>query len=79
MFNVLFKMLKEKGYSFDIAFTSCLKRAIKTLYYVQEELDLHWIPVVRHWRLNERMYGALQGLNKAETAAKHGEEQVQVS
>ena len=72
-------MLKEKGYSFDVAFTSVLKRAIKTLYFVQDELDLHWIPVVRHWRLNERMYGALQGLNKSETAAKHGEEQVQVS
>ena len=72
-------MLKEKGYSFDVAFTSVLKRAIKTLYFVQDELDLHWIPVVRHWRLNERMYGALQGLNKSETAAKHGEEQVKVS
>ena len=72
-------MLKEKGYTFDVAFTSVLKRAIKTLYYVQESLDLHWIPVVRHWRLNERMYGALQGLNKSETAAKHGEAQVQVS
>lgn len=72
------KMLKEKGYVFDIAFTSVLKRAIKTLYFVQDELDLHWIPVVRHWRLNERMYGALQGLNKAETAAKHGEDQVKI-
>jgi len=72
------KMLKEKGYEFDIAFTSVLKRAIKTLYHIQDETDLHWIPVVRNWRLNERMYGALQGLNKAETAAKHGEEQVQI-
>lgn len=72
------QMLKEKGFSFDIAFTSVLKRAIKTLYLVQDELDLHWIPVVRHWRLNERMYGGLQGLNKAETAAKHGEEQVKI-
>lgn len=72
------QILKEKGFNFDIAFTSVLKRAIKTLYYVQNELDLHWLPVVRHWRLNERMYGALQGLNKAETAAKHGEEQVKI-
>jgi bisphosphoglycerate-dependent phosphoglycerate mutase family 1 len=73
-----FQMLKEKGYEFDIAFTSVLKRAIKTLYHIQDESDQHWIPVVRNWRLNERMYGALQGLNKAETAAKHGEEQVQI-
>lgn len=72
------RMLKENGYQFDVAFTSVLKRAIKTLYHVQEALDLHWIPVYRHWRLNERMYGALQGLNKSETAAKHGEEQVKV-
>ena len=71
-------MLKDNKYEFDIAFTSVLKRAIKTLYYVQDELDLHWIPVVRHWRLNERMYGLLQGLNKAETAKEHGEQQVQV-
>ncbi|KAK2172612.1 hypothetical protein NP493_946g00005 [Ridgeia piscesae] len=72
------KIMKEKGYCFDVAFTSVLKRAIKTLYYVQDALDLHWIPVHRHWRLNERMYGALQGLNKSETAAKHGEEQVKI-
>lgn len=72
------KMLKEKGFTFDIAFTSVLKRAIKTLYLLQDELDLHWIPVERHWRLNERHYGALQGLNKAETAAKHGEDQVKI-
>ena len=71
-------MLREGGYKFSVAYTSVLKRAIKTLYLVQEELDLHWIPVTRHWRLNERMYGALQGLNKSETAAKHGEEQVKV-
>lgn len=70
--------IKEKGLSFDIAFTSVLKRAIKTLFLIQDSMDLHWIPVYRHWRLNERMYGALQGLNKAETAAKHGEQQVQV-
>jgi len=64
--------------TFDVAFTSVLKRAIKTLYLIQDGCDLHWIPVHRHWRLNERMYGALQGLNKSETAAKHGEEQVKV-
>jgi 2,3-bisphosphoglycerate-dependent phosphoglycerate mutase len=72
------KMLKEKGYSFDIAYTSVLKRAIKTLNLVLDELDLAWIPVSKHWRLNERMYGGLQGLNKSETAAKHGEEQVKI-
>lgn len=72
------QILKEKEYTFDVAFTSVLKRAIKTLYFVQDSLDLHWIPVHRHWRLNERMYGALQGLNKSETAAKHGEEQVKI-
>jgi broad specificity phosphatase PhoE len=71
-------MLKEKGFTFDLAYTSVLKRAIKTLFYIQDEMDLHWVPVVRDWRLNERMYGALTGLNKAETAAKHGEEQVKV-
>ena len=63
---------------FDVAFTSVLQRAIKTLFHIQESLDAHWIPVNRHWRLNERMYGALQGLNKAETAAKHGEKQVRL-
>ena len=72
------QMLKDGGYGFDIAFTSVLKRAIKTLYYVQEALDLHWIPVTRSWRLNERHYGGLQGLNKAETAEKHGLDQVKV-
>ena len=55
-----------------------LKRAIKTLFLIQEELDLHWIPVLKSWRLNERMYGGLQGLNKSETAAKHGEDQVKI-
>jgi 2,3-bisphosphoglycerate-dependent phosphoglycerate mutase len=70
--------LKEKGFTFDVAFTSVLKRAIKTLFLIQDGLDLHWIPVYKHWRLNERMYGALQGLNKSETAAKHGEEQVKI-
>ncbi|KAI0983968.1 hypothetical protein GJ496_002220 [Pomphorhynchus laevis] len=70
--------LQKAGFSFDIAYTSVLKRAIKTLFYIQDGLDLHWIPVVRHWRLNERMYGGLQGLNKSETAAKHGEEKVKI-
>ena len=70
------QILREQGYSFDVAFTSVLKRAIRTLWLVQEEMDLMWIPVHLSWRLNERYYGALQGLNKAETAAKFGEEQV---
>ena len=70
------KLLKTEGYSFDAAFTSVLKRAIRTLWIVQDEMDLMWIPVNISWRLNERCYGALQGLNKAETAAKYGEEQV---
>ena len=69
-------VLNEKGFSFDIAFTSVLKRAIRTLWIVLDEMDLMWIPVHRSWRLNERHYGALQGLNKAETAEKHGEKQV---
>ncbi len=69
-------MLKKDGYEFDLAFTSVLSRAIKTLWLVLEQLDQMWIPVTRSWRLNERMYGALQGLNKSETAAKHGEDQV---
>jgi 2,3-bisphosphoglycerate-dependent phosphoglycerate mutase len=70
------KLLHESGYTFDIAYTSVLKRAIRTLWIVQDELDLMWIPVIREWRLNERHYGALQGLNKAETAEKYGEDQV---
>ncbi len=70
------RVLKEKGYTFDVAFTSVLKRAIRTLWLVLDEMDLMWIPVYRSWRLNERHYGALQGLNKAETAAKYSEEQV---
>ncbi len=70
------QVLKEEGYSFDIAFTSVLKRAIRTLWIVLDEMDLMWIPVHRSWKLNERHYGALQGLNKAETAEKHGEKQV---
>ena len=71
-------VLQEEGYVFDVAYTSVLKRAIKTLWIVLEEMDLMWIPVHRHWRLNERHYGALQGLNKAETAEKHGMEQVKI-
>ncbi len=72
------KLLREGGYSFDIAYTSVLKRAIRTLWYILDEMDLMWIPVVRAWELNERHYGALQGLNKAETAAKYGDEQVHI-
>jgi len=72
------KALKEGGYTFDVAFTSVLKRAIRTLWMVLQELGLQWIPEHKHWRLNERHYGALQGLDKAETAAKHGEEQVKI-
>jgi 2,3-bisphosphoglycerate-dependent phosphoglycerate mutase len=72
------KLLKAEGYGFDIAFTSVLKRAIRTLWITLEELDQMWVPVVRHWRLNERHYGALQGLNKAETAAKYGDQQVKI-
>jgi 2,3-bisphosphoglycerate-dependent phosphoglycerate mutase len=72
------RLLKEEGFSFDIAFTSLLKRAIRTLWLALDELDLIWIPVEGHWRLNERHYGDLQGLNKAETAARFGEEQVRI-
>lgn len=72
------QLLREGGYAFDIAYTSVLKRAIRTLWIVMDGMDLMWIPVIRHWRLNERHYGALQGLNKAETAAKHGAEQVKI-
>lgn len=70
--------LKSEGYEFDICFTSVLKRAIRTLWTILDEMDAMHLPVHRHWRLNERHYGALQGLNKAETAAKHGEDQVLV-
>jgi 2,3-bisphosphoglycerate-dependent phosphoglycerate mutase len=70
------RLLKEDGFVFDVAYTSVLKRAIRTLWLVLEEMDLMWIPVHPHWRLNERHYGALQGLNKAETAAKFGDDQV---
>ncbi len=68
--------LKKEGYVFDVAYTSVLKRAIRTLWITMDEMDLMWIPVHRSWRLNERHYGALQGLNKAETAKKFGEDQV---
>ena len=72
------ELLRREGYVFDVAYTSVLKRAIRTLWIVLDELDQMWIPVSRHWRLNERHYGALQGLNKAETAARHGEEQTKI-
>src|SRR3989338_1524056 len=68
------KLLNEFGYSFDVAFTSVLKRGIRTLWLVLDEMDLMWIPVYNTWRLNERHYGALQGLNKSEMAQKFGEE-----
>src|SRR5436189_2059519 len=70
------QVLKREGFTFDVAYTSVLKRAIRTLWSVLDEMDLMWIPVYRSWRLNERHYGALQGLNKAETAAKFGDKQV---
>jgi len=70
------RTLREKGYLFDVVFTSVLKRAIRTIWLVLDEMDLMWIPVYRSWRLNERHYGALQGLNKAEMALKVGAEQV---
>ncbi|HJY34232.1 MAG TPA: 2,3-diphosphoglycerate-dependent phosphoglycerate mutase [Vicinamibacterales bacterium] len=72
------KLLKDGGYLFDVAYTSVLTRAIRTLFYSLDALDLLWIPVKKSWRLNERHYGALQGLNKAETAAKHGDEQTKI-
>jgi 2,3-bisphosphoglycerate-dependent phosphoglycerate mutase len=72
------RALKKEGIGFDVAFTSLLRRAITTLWLVQEEMDLLWIPVEKSWRLNERHYGGLQGLNKAETAAKHGDAQVKI-
>jgi 2,3-bisphosphoglycerate-dependent phosphoglycerate mutase len=72
------QLLKANGFQFDVAYTSVLKRAIRTLWTVLDELDQMYLPVVYHWRLNERHYGALQGLNKAETAAQYGEEQVLV-
>lgn len=72
------KLLKAEGFNFDVCYTSFLKRAIHTAYLVLENMDLEWIPMVKCWKLNERHYGALQGLNKAETAEKFGEEQVLV-
>jgi 2,3-bisphosphoglycerate-dependent phosphoglycerate mutase len=72
------RLMKDAGFAFDVAFTSVLTRAIKTLGIALDEMGQLWIPVIKHWRLNERHYGALQGLNKAETAAKHGEEQVKI-
>ena len=72
------QLLKQEGFVFDVAYTSVLKRAIRTLWIVLDEIDQMWIPVYRSWRLNERHYGALQGLNKAETAARHGEAQTQL-
>lgn len=72
------KILKENGFDFDVCYTSYLKRAIHTLNYILEKLDREWLPVVKTWKLNERHYGALQGLNKAETAAKYGDEQVKI-
>ena len=72
------KLLNDLGYEFDVAYTSVLKRAIRTLWLMLDEMDLMWIPVIRDWRLNERHYGALQGLNKGETAAKYGDEQVHI-
>ncbi|PZN30576.1 MAG: 2,3-diphosphoglycerate-dependent phosphoglycerate mutase [Proteobacteria bacterium] len=72
------RLLKEQGFEFDVAFTSVLKRAIRTLWFVLDEMDLMWLPVERSWRLNERHYGALQGLDKAQTVEKHGAEQVKL-
>ena len=72
------EVLKKESYTFDLAYTSVLKRAIRTLWIALDEMDLMWIPVIRNWRLNERHYGALQGLNKAETAQKFGEDQVKI-
>ena len=72
------RVLSHEGFAFDVAYTSVLKRAIKTLWIVLEEMDLMWIPVYRSWRLNERHYGALQGFNKTEIAAQHGEAQTKL-
>ena len=72
------RVLKAEGFTFDVAYTSVLKRAIRTLWIAMDEMDLLWVPVNRSWRLNERHYGALQGLNKSETAEKFGEDQVKI-
>jgi len=72
------KLLREEGFEFDLVYTSVLKRAIRTMWIALDEMDQMWVPVIRDWHLNERHYGALQGLNKAETTEKHGEEQVKI-
>ncbi len=72
------RILKESGFTFDLTYTSVLRRAIRTLWLTLDEMDLMWLPTIHSWRLNERHYGALQGLNKAETAARYGDEQVLV-
>ena len=72
------RLLREQGYDFDICFTSVLTRAIRTLWIALDEMDRRWLPVIKDWRLNERSYGGLQGLNKAETAEKHGMDQVMI-
>lgn len=72
------QLLKSEGYDFDVCYTSYLKRAIHTLNHILDEMDRNWLPVIKSWKLNERHYGALQGLNKAETAAKYGEDQVKI-
>jgi 2,3-bisphosphoglycerate-dependent phosphoglycerate mutase len=72
------RLLRAEGFDFDLCYTSVLKRAIRTLWIALDEMDRMWLPVVRHWRLNERHYGSLQGLNKAEMAAQFGEEQVRI-
>ncbi len=72
------QLMRDEGLSFDVVYTSVLKRAIRTLWIALDEMDLMWLPITRSWRLNERHYGALQGLNKAETAAQHGEDQVKI-
>lgn len=77
-FSLVFCFVLDAGYEFDICYTSVLKRAIRTLWFVLESIDQMWLPVHRTWRLNERHYGGLTGLNKAETAAKHGDAQVKI-
>src|SRR6476659_1817425 len=72
------RLLQDGGYHFDVAYTSVLRRAIRTLWITLDGLDQMWIPVIKDWRLNERHYGALQGLNKAETTAKHGDAQIKI-
>src|ERR671913_2036917 len=72
------RLLKQEGFEFDLVFTSVLKRAIRTMWIILDEMDLMWLPVERSWRLNERHYGALQGLDKAQTVEKHGADQVKI-